>query len=149
MARCSECNRFVPYADPPETILQAAEIVEDSVRAEVEVELQCADCTTTLKALTVEAEEFIEHRCPEEGAGSDPDFEEDDEQFELVDDSPEPEGTSRVETKDRHGKEIKNPRYMKTYYGFALDALVHCRKCGDEFTVHLEGEEQASSFEEC
>jgi len=135
MARCNDCNKFASYNDPPECDTETVEIVADSVRAEVSVRLECAECGSELKTATVEGEANINHKCGTGGV-SDPDYEEGDEQYELLDDVPDAEGTSRQT--DR-----------KTYYGFELTAQVHCRKCRDEFSVHVEGEEQASSFDEC
>ncbi len=122
--RCPDCNKFVSY-DEPQTEVQSVEI---------------------------EAEEALDHECKPEGergedAKPDADFKEGDEQYEIENDG-DAEGTSRTETKDRHGKPIKSSRYIKSFYGFTLETEVKCLKCGQTFGVQLEGEQQASSFNE-
>jgi phage FluMu protein Com len=152
--RCPDCNKFVSY-DEPQVEIQSVDIDGEgaTVHVEVTVTLPCTDCNTELKSASIEAEASFEHTCkpkaerPPEQKPS-PDYKDDDDQFEA-DDSGEAQGTSRLETKDRHGKQIKLARYMKTFYGFELDAEVKCLKCGEVFVVRLEGEEQASSFDEC
>ena len=150
--RCPDCNKFVSY-DEPQTEVQSVEIDGDSVRANVSVQLNCQECGNTLKDAEIEAEEVINHECKpdgerEEGATPDADFKEGDEQYEIENDG-DAEGTNRTETKDRHGKPIKSSRYMKSFYGFTLKTELKCLKCGETFSVSLEGEEQASAFNEC
>ena len=153
--RCPDCNKFVSY-DDPECEVDSVEIDENTVRASVTVNLNCADCSGTLKSATIESETEFEHTCKPVGERDadwkpDPDFSADDmeagDQFELEDDG-EPEGDSRMETKDRNGKPIKSARYMKTFYGFTLSSSVKCRCCGEVFSVETKGEEMASAFEE-
>ena len=143
--RCQSCNKFVSY-DEPQCEVQSVDVDGDVVRATVQVNLNCADCGETLKSAEIEAEADLGHLCSEETAVL-AEYDPDGDQFELLDDGT-PEGTSRVETKDRHGKPIKSARYMKTFYGFEMDVEVKCLKCGEDFSVHVEGEEQASAFEE-
>lgn len=142
--RCPSCNKFVPYDEPvPE--VQSVEIQDDlAVSASVTVNLNCAECGETLKSAEIEADADICHDCVEPQL---PDYDPDNGQYEVANDG-DPEGTSRVETKDRNGKPIKSARYMKTFYGFELGVEVRCNKCGEEFTVTVSGEEQASAFEE-
>lgn len=147
--RCPECNRFVSYDDPPECETEAVEVIDDNtVRAEVEVRLNCGECSTSLKSVIVEGEADFDHECNDVGERVEG-YADGDEQFTLIDDAPEAEGTSRVVDTIVNGKPSGNRRNMRTYYGFELTAQVRCLKCGDEFDVRVEGEEQASSFEEC
>lgn len=153
--RCPDCNKFVSY-DEPEVECDGVDINGDSVSVSVRVALNCAECGTTLKEATIEGECMIEHICKpvEERIGetflpqSELTFKEDEEQFEIEDEGIG-EGTDRLETKDRNGKLIKNYRYMKKYYGFSISPEIRCRKCGEFFSVTIEGEEQASCFDEC
>lgn len=150
--RCPDCNRFVAY-DEPQCDSASVDLNDDSVHATVTVQLNCQDCGTTLKEAEIETEEEFSHECKPDGERTegqvpDPDYTPDDDQFEVVSEG-DPQGESRVESKDRHGKPIKSARYMKTFYGFSLETEIRCRKCGEVFTVMLEGEEQASSFNEC
>jgi len=105
------------------------------------VNLNCADCGTTLKSAEISFQHDIDHTCAK------PPVPEGEEQFELEDDL-EPTGTDRFQTTDRHGKPIRNPRYQRHYYGFEGDVKVKCNGCEEVIDVHLEGEEQASGFEE-
>ena len=145
--RCPSCNKFASYDDPPTVEVQSTEIEEGNAKVTARVVLLCAEDNTELKESTIEAEASFDHTCTAEGKpqeGYDP---ETDSQFEA--DDPDGEGTSRQETTDRKGKPIKNPRYMKTYYGFEAEVDIRCRKCGDNFQVNVSGEEQASGFDEC
>lgn len=140
--RCPDCNKFASY-DEPQCEVNHVEVDDGSVRVSVTVQLNCAECGNTLKDAEIEAESEITHDCPKKDAKV-----EDEDQFELVNDG-DAEGTNRLETKDRHGKPIKSSRYMKTFYGFTIEPEVKCRKCGEQFSVTIEGEEQASGFNEC
>lgn len=150
--RCPDCNKFVSY-DEPQCEIGSVEIDDETVRANVTVQLNCQDCGSTLKDAEIEAEAAVGHECkPEAERGKDwepdADFKKDDDQYEVESDG-DAEGTNRMETKDRHGKPIKSSRYMKSFYGFTLESEIKCRKCGETFSVTLEGEEQASAFNEC
>jgi hypothetical protein len=123
--------------------MQSVDIYGTTARASVTVQLNCQDCGTTLKDAEIESETEIEHDC--EGKEK---IEDGDEQFEVENEG-DPEGSSRTQTKDRHGKQIKSHRYMRTFYGFTLESDIKCRKCDEVFQVKLEGEEQASGFNEC
>lgn len=151
--RCSQCNKFVSYDEPQCECGSDPEIDERAVRASVTVQLNCADCGTTLKDAEIEAESEFAHECKPEAERQpdwkpDPEYKDGEDQFEL-EDAGDPEGTSRLENKDRHGKPIKLMRYMKQFYGFTMEPEIKCRKCGETFSVTLEGEEQASGFNEC
>lgn len=137
--------------DEPQCEVGSIEIDGETVRASVTVQLNCQECGDTLKDAEIEAETEIEHECKPEAERDPewkPDFKEGGDQYEVENDG-EPEGTNRMETKDRNGKPIKSSRYMKSFYGFTLESEIKCRKCGEVFSVTLEGEEQASGFNEC
>jgi hypothetical protein len=94
----------------------------------------------------IESEVEFDHKCTQPAS---PDFKEgENDHFEIENDG-DPEGTSRTQDKDRNGKQIKSSRYMRTFYGFTLEPEIKCCKCGEVFSVTLEGEEQASGFNEC
>ncbi len=146
--RCPDCNKFVSYEDPPECEVQSCEVVEKSVEMTVRVILKCADCGNELKDAEIEGEAEIEHQCsePEKFEKMDDDGHE---MFTLEGDydaATEPD--SRTEQKDRNGRTIKLARYMKTYYGFKADLDVKCNCCEEAFKVEMNGEEQASGFNE-
>jgi hypothetical protein len=152
--KCPNCNKFVSY-DEPQAEVQSVEVDSEAktIHAAVTVSLNCQECGEPLKDAEIEAEVSFQHECkpeterPKEQKPN-PDYMEDDEQFEVENDG-DAEGTSRMETKDRHGKPIKLARYIKIFYGFTLETELRCLKCGEVFVVSLEGEEQASSFNEC
>lgn len=157
--RCDNCNKFVSY-DEAIVEVQNVEVGADNVVVQATVTLPCAECGTELAQAEVEGEAAIEHVCLPANQRTaefgwnpdwkpDPDFKEEDEeidQFRVLDDSPDAEGTTRMETTDRKGKPI-NPRYAKTFHGFTTEVSVRCRRCGAEFDVTVEGEEQASAYE--
>jgi len=146
--RCGQCNKFVSY-DEPTLEVQDASINGTTLEVNVTATLPCADCGSELSQCEMHGEAEVEHECAEDAKVKDDwNPEEDDDKFEL-EGEPELEATERMETKDRRGKPIRNPRYMKKYYGFSADAEVTCKRCGATFTVEVETEEQASSFESC
>jgi hypothetical protein len=139
--RCPDCNKFVSY-DEPQCDVQSVEVEDDLVRATVTVSLNCQDCGTTLKDAEIEGEAGIDHECkPESPKQEDAGF--------SVESEGDPEGESRQQTTDRHGKPIKSARYMKTFYGFSIETQIVCSKCSESFSVTVTGEEQASGFNEC
>lgn len=146
MARCSDCNRFVSYDDPPECEGEGVEISGDTITTNVTVNLCCADCGSPLRTASIEAEETIHHTCTP-GSKPDEDYSQGDEQYALESEG-DLDGESRRQTTDRRGRSIKNSRYQRTYYGFRQTVQVRCRRCRLTFDVELAGEEQASAFDE-
>lgn len=161
MARCSSCNKFVSYGDPEIELQDVTLNTHETggcVTVEAEVKLTCSDCSEAVKSATISAEQEFSHECSPEtkaefeesqkAAGEPPFNEESGEEFTVDDEQPDCEATDRQQTTDRHGKPIKNPRYRRQYYGFTTTVEVKCNRCGEVISVDLEGEEQASGFEE-
>lgn len=153
--RCPDCNKFVSY-DEPEVEEQNCDVSGEEVTAEVRMALPCAECGTELKEHNFELQAYIEHDCtrelydaylegldPSEVIGWD-----DAPEYELSD-SDNWEATERLQDKTPNGKPIKSARYMKKFYGVEGTVTVKCLKCGEEFSVELKEEEQASGFDEC
>jgi len=132
--------KFVSYGEDVEPEITSEDIVDGHLTGEVRVVLDCAECGGELKEANIEYEKEIEHDCR--------DSEDDDElEFEIQDTSATLD--SRLQDKDRHGKPIKNSRYMKMFYGADISTTVKCMKCGaDDIEVQVSVEEQASYFEE-
>lgn len=150
--RCPDCGKFVSYDEPECEVGSDPEICGDEVTSTVTVNLNCGECGSLLKSATIDASADFSHDCkpPEDRNAEwepDPKYGDGEEQYEIEDEG-SPEGTSRLQTKDRHDKPIKSHRYMKTFYGFEQIVTVKCRKCGETFEVTLADEEQASAFEE-
>lgn len=157
MARCPDCNKFVSY-DEPQVEEQGMDVFGEEIQGEIMVTLMCADCGTELKSLSFEVSEYINHECvvteetEETGEVEDEDEDEgEDEELEPyeLESSDNWESTDRYEDKDKNGKTIKNPRYMKHYYGFKGVIEVSCTMCKETFDVEISMEEQASAYEEC
>jgi DNA-directed RNA polymerase subunit N (RpoN/RPB10) len=149
MARCNQCNKFVSY-DEPQVEEQNCDVNDMTVEGEVSVTLCCADCGTEMSQAYLEFSEDFEHEC--EGEPTEEwlkDHEADDDPEFSLESSDNWSPTDRYEDKDRHGKPIKNMRYQKHYYGAEGTATVKCLKCGKEFEVNIQVEEQASGFEDC
>lgn len=138
--RCPNCNKFVGY-DEPQVEIQSAEISDDRCVIHARVVLNCSECGSELKDAEIEGETDITHQCDEKTKEGEP-------SYEWEDEPTDGEGTSRQQTKDRHGRPIKSARYMKTFYGFTAEGSVKCGCCGDVIPVSFEGEEQASGFNE-
>jgi phage FluMu protein Com len=135
--RCPNCNKFVPY-DEPEAEVQNSDLLGSTATVTTRIVLKCADCSEELKEAEIDAEVEIEHNCNTE----------DEKEFEWVDEPSDAEGFPRTQDKDRHGKPIKNRRYMKTFYGFTATGKVKCCHCAEEIELEFKGEEQASGFNE-
>lgn len=142
--RCPDCNKFVSF-DEPQVEIQSVDVSDSELTVSARVSLNCADCGTELKEATIDEVVDLDHTC-NDPAKPDTGYEDGDDQFTAEESGAE--GTSRQETKDRNGKQIKSSRYMKTFYGFQADIDCHCCKCGADFSVSVEGEEQAGSFDE-
>lgn len=139
--RCQNCNKFVSYGDiecevESENVHGDPEVIDgrriDNIDIEVTISLPCAECGEPLKQALLSFTETIEHEC-EDG------------ELEIV--SSEVEGFDRVETKDKKGNPIRNPRFMKTFYGANLSVELRCT-CGWTGSIATSQEEQASNFEE-
>jgi hypothetical protein len=141
--RCPNCNKFVGYTDP-EVEIQSTDLDENHATVTARVVLKCAECGDELKDAEITSEVSITHDCPDENEkGETPEAE-----FEWDDEPTEGEASDRTETKDRNGKQIKNSRYMKRFYGFSACGSVKCVHCGDVINLDFDGEEQASGFNE-
>lgn len=145
--RCPDCNKFVSYDEgtDPEINSEDLQINEDGisgvVTGEVRVVLPCAECGTELKEWNGEFEMEFEHECDGKN-----EIGEEEEKFEI--EEVNASFSSRMEDKDRKGRQIKNHRYMKTYYGADITADIKCNKCGETITLEGHVEEQASGFDE-
>lgn len=103
--------KFVSYGESYDPEIVTENIADAELTGEVRVVLDCGECGTELKEASLEYQADIEHDCPKVKDYT----EEEGPQFEI--ESSEAVLTSRQETKDRHGKPIKNSRYWKTFYG--------------------------------
>lgn len=129
--RCPDCNKFVGWGDKEVEANDDPDINGNTVTVDVTVGLTCSDCGQRLKEASIPAEADIVHECPN-ADGKPAQFE-----FEEAD---EPTETERCEGKGRG---------LKTYYGFTQDVKVKCVHCEAIIDVTLEGDEQASAFDEC
>lgn len=116
--RCPDCNKFVSQElQDPE--VNNIEINEDgNVTAEVRICAACADCGTELKEATLDLEKDFGDELKEHLGGSP--------SHEL---SIEEDGVSSIDDykrTDRHGKPIKNSRYMTHLYGATVSFKVTC-----------------------
>ena len=146
MARCPDCNKFVSYDESTEPEVSSEEIDDDGqLTAEVRVVLACAECGGELKEANLTFEASVQHEC-EKDAEVLPDWNEGDDKLSI--DSIEAEFQSRQQDTDAKGKPIKNPRYMKTFYGACVTANVKCNRCGEEVEVNGCVDEQDSAFDD-
>lgn len=144
MARCPDCNKFVPNGEP-EAELQSEDLSygNDSYEAEVRVMIPCGECGTELSEYNFSVELEIDHLCEK---SADPD-EEDllDSQYELVD--TDVSVVDEYETKDKNGKIIKNQRYQKHMYGYEISVQCKCLRCQEIIVLDGKETEQSSAFE--
>lgn len=141
MARCPDCNKFVPYGDM-EIELEDVSVEGTTVTASARVALTCGECGTELKEATIEATAELEHVCTPEDIeavlAGDPDGADPDPQYEVEDDG-DASPTERSEGKGRG---------TRTFYGYEATPTIRCNKCGQTFDVEVKGDEQASGFED-
>lgn len=142
MARCPDCNKFVGYDTDQEPEIEDVQVFDGEVQGNVRVVLACSECGTELKESYQEFAESFDHECDE----LDKTLDDDVEWFEVEDSSAT--FYERYEDKTKTGKPIKNPRYMKKYYGAEISVSIKCNKCGDTFDHGITTEEQASYFDE-
>lgn len=137
--RCESCGKFVSYGEDFEPEITEESVSNGTLTGEVRVVLDCSECGDELKEANLEYEAEIEHDCRDA-------FDNDELEFEIQETSTS--FTSRLQEKDRKGKLITNPRYMKTFYGADIVTTIKCMKCEqDDIMVEASVEEQASSFE--
>jgi hypothetical protein len=116
--------------DEPEVDCVGDEVVDnDRVVVTVSVELQCPECSTTMREGELEIELPIEHKCPELEEGAEVTIE----QFEVV----ETDASGYVEKR----------RGVK-YYGAEVTAKVMCVKCEEEFEISDRIDDREDGFEE-
>jgi hypothetical protein len=152
--RCPDCNKFVAYGDGITDEIEV-DMSDAALCISGRLVLPCSECSGELKELQIEesvdvADHFgkIDTKLDGEGKEMEPTVE-----YEVTDSNIE--FTSRSQTTDRKGNLIKNPRYMKTFYGVEVTATVRRIVEWDdkdieeeEQEVTVEVEEQASAFEE-
>ena len=153
MAMCQSCNKFASYDDSHEPELESMEepdIESEQIVGNVRVCLASACCGDEMKEYNFE----VEHDIASEIAAfrKEHKLADDDEiEGEL---SLEAEMTSRQQREDRNGKQIKNSRYMKTFYGFSASGTMKLRaekgkkQVETEVEVAFDDDVQASYFEE-
>jgi hypothetical protein len=174
--RCPDCNKFVAF-DEMEAQEDDVSITPGVVSVAVRGVLCCAECGSELKETTFDLDLDFEHDCDgadetpcahcghakvahSHGIGRcETELSEDDvckcKEFELpaikwdqADNSLDFTPTDRYEDRDRHGKLIKNYRYMKHFYGVEVTGTLTCPVCGEDIDYGGEAEEQASAFDE-
>lgn len=157
MARCEDTGKFESY-DGLEIEIDSTEVDDEGlVNIDITVNRTCAGCGGYHKTASISEGGEVDldahnERCREVIApGSDPDADDAEDIFEdrtwsVVNESAEE--LERTETKDRKGRPIKNPRYMRTYLGATVTVEVQCSLCERTEDVVIEAVEQASGFED-
>jgi hypothetical protein len=147
--RCPDCQKFVSFdaeVEPEEQ--NGPEFDGTGVEAEYRRVLTCQECGTELKESMITVMAEVEwgkdttpaDECPGENAV------EGEHEWEIEDASAE--ATIGTIDRDRHGKKIKNPRYMKITYGVNISGTVKCANCNAEGTYNGDAAETASGFDE-
>jgi hypothetical protein len=113
--RCPDCNKFVSYDDQTEPEVELEVDEDGNVSGTAHIILTCADCGTELKTADFDVEASLEIPEGHKGEGHELEIELDGAEL-----------TVDRQTTDRHGKPIKNPRYMKTLYGYSAEFTVRC-----------------------
>lgn len=144
--RCPECQKFAAYGEPQVEALDFGSDGE-TVTAEVQVTLVCAEDDTELKQGTLEASAEVEHTCdlgevvvhllketpPDQLGADDVDTAVADREFEVTDCTVTP---------------LEGARGKKNLYGATVEWTVACSACEAVIEVSTELEEEASFFEE-
>ena len=141
MPRCPSCAKFVGLETSAEMNGEVEVEENGDVKAEVRLVRMCADCgSEELKEATLSLESTFQtdEDCTHEDGHA----------WELEEDPGDPEPTENVQTTDRRGKPIKNPRYMKTLIGATLTVSGKCQHCAATTEISLADEIPASAFDE-
>jgi hypothetical protein len=144
--RCPDCSKFVSFDTEQDPEIDVSVDDEGVVTGNVRIVNTCAECSTELKEATMDLEadlsdQIVEHRDADENKDKP-------EEHDTL--SVDTDGGSRfdeLQNKDRHGKTIKNTRYMKHLYGAEVEITVTC-KCGETFTNTWRDSVQGSGMEE-
>jgi hypothetical protein len=137
--RCQQCCKFVGQ-EPAEPQIDSIEIHDGEVTCDVTLEINCIECGSALKSGSFNMQETVPEDLLKDHQGEDHDIEVQEDGSEAIDE---------YETKDRHGKPIKNARYQTHLYGARVDFTVKC-SCGtDIYTSSVEDKMAASNFDEC
>jgi hypothetical protein len=172
--RCPDCNKFVPFDEPEIENNEDYEVEQEDVGSSVVVRftarmaLPCGECSTELKEYTFdceavanppddlatrdkdddEAKAFRECQSTPDEDVDDPEHD-DAHEWDVTDS--DLEATEESKTKDRHGKSIRNPRYMATLRGIAGTLSLRCLKCSAEVMADMSDGNavEASAFDEC
>jgi hypothetical protein len=141
--RCDSCNKFVSFDSEVEPEINIDVTDDGVVTGDVRIVNGCAECSAELTevTMTVEAdlsEQITAHReeCKADPANTD--------KHDTLEVEAEGERFDRMQTTDRSGKPIKNPRYQKHMYGVSLDITVTC-ECGAKFTADTWSDEVQGS----
>lgn len=152
MARCPTCNMFCGYDDSTEPEIDNLDFDTESgmLSGSVRVVLNSECCGDEVKEAYLEVEE--DYSADLESFRKDSKIPSDtliDVDLELAS-----QVTTRQQTTDRHGKKIRNPRYMRTYYGYDISGIIRLfaevkgKTVTHEIDVSLNDDEQASGFDE-
>jgi len=142
MPYCSSEQRLQGF-DDLEAEITTEDLSDTSLSFEVHLNRPCASCGTEAGYYDLELSLDFEHECNEDNV--DEDAKEDEATFEL--ESSEVEPVDDVQTTDRHGKRITNPRYQRRLLGAQVTATIHCERCGETWDETLQDTVAASSFE--
>jgi hypothetical protein len=134
MHKCGQTFSSMECGDPE---VSDPEVSSDgSITCDVRIVRVCSDCSSEVKEANFSLEGTVE--IPAEHA-----------EHSLSAEASNSEMTERIVNKDRHGKVIKNYRYMKSMYGIEVDVTVRCDDCDVVIgSAHLQDEIQASRMEE-
>lgn len=146
--RCPDCNKFVPNG---ELEVEQEDISLDGkeISLQVHAVIPCGECGTELKTYDFDVTEYfdISHECDCPSLSDEEDEYYLEPEYEIMDDgSPEP--LEEFETKDRHGKPVKNPHYQKHLYGFTQSVTIRCIHCNAVTVVDLSEMVPSSNFNE-
>ena len=138
--RCPDCNTFVSVECIAEVESLELDAESQTVRAEVRLTLECANCSNELAEVTVEGEDSFDHQHWDEFDKKKKEWLAD-EALELEDDCPEAEFVDRFEGKGR---------YAKHSYGADVPYGIKCVTCEGKVVItgNIHVEEQASCFEQ-
>lgn len=121
--RCNECSKFVSFEEgDPEIDLSLEDDTKPVVTGTARIVLNCGECSTELKEANFDVEIDLSELFNSDGDKADW-------SFELV--SQEGTMTDRMETTDKNGKPIKNPRFMRHMYGIDIGVDIRGNRTED------------------
>lgn len=150
MARCPDCNKFVPFdteVEPEEESTEYKVEVDGAIEVEADYTrtLNCGECGTELRTTSLNVQGTLKLYVPDGTEDADGSMQMRIEDCQHDDDDHPLEVTFTADATER----AEGKGWTKKYYGIVVHVDAKCGKCGGVASGTLEAEEASSAFDEC